>query len=79
MSGQEPVTMAGPAFARAIAAHIDRPVPEAASGQYLVEIYGSGAVTVWYPEGGLVRLDHDGATAKNIRGLILALHAGAIG
>jgi hypothetical protein len=73
----EPVTVAGPAFARAIAEHIDRPVPAAAVGFYTVHIDGSGAVT-WYPAGNATRLDGDGATAKNIRGLLLALHAGAI-
>jgi hypothetical protein len=78
VSGQEPVTVAGPAFARAIAEHIDRPVPELADGPYTVDIFSSGAVTVWYPEGGLVRLDRDSDTAKNIRGPLLALRAGAI-
>ena len=79
MSGQEPVTVAGRAFARAINEHIDRPVPEAACGQYIVEINVLGTVTVWYPEGAQwQRLDGDSATAKNIRGMLLALHAGAI-
>lgn len=74
---REPLTVAGPAFARAIAEHIDRPVPEAAVGFYTVHIDGSGAVT-WYPEGVATTLDGDSATAKNIRGMLLALHAGAI-
>jgi hypothetical protein len=74
-----PVTVAGPAFARAIAEHIDRPVPEAACGQYIAAVHRTGVVTVWYPEGGdPVRLDGDSASAKNTRGMLLALHAGAI-
>lgn len=78
MSAEEPATVAGPAFARAVAEHIDRPVPEAASMSFTVDVHGSGAVTVWYPDGDLVWLDGDSASAKNIRGLLLALHAGAI-
>ncbi len=74
-----PVTVAGRAFALAINEHIDRPVPSGGDGQYMVDVYSSGAVTVWYPEGGLVRLDGDSAPARNLRGLLLALRAGAIG
>jgi hypothetical protein len=78
MSDQEPVTVAGPAFARAISEHIDRPVPEAASGRYTVDVDDLGGVIVWYPGADGIRLDGDSATAKNVRGLLLALHAGAI-
>jgi hypothetical protein len=78
MSEQEPLTQAGPAFARAIAEHIDRPVPDAAVGRYVVDVYESGGLLVWYPESDGVRLDCDSDTAKNIRGLLLALRAGAI-
>lgn len=77
-----PERVAGPAFALAISQHIDRPVPEAGTGPYQVDVHLSGAVTVWFTEGGLtrglVRLEHDSATAKNLRGLLLALKAGAI-
>lgn len=78
MSGQEPVTVAGREYARAINEHIDRPVPEDACGPYIVGVFIGGAVNVSYPDGGVVRLEGDSASAKNLRGLLLALHAGAI-
>jgi hypothetical protein len=72
------VTVAGPAFARAIAEHIDRPVPETAVGRYIVEVNDIGEVGVWFPESGFMWLDGATDSAKNLRGLLLALGAGAI-
>jgi len=79
MSDLEPVTVAGREYARAINEHIDRPVPQGADGPYNVNVHSSGDVTVWYPDGReFAWLDADSASAKNIRGLLLALRAGAI-
>jgi hypothetical protein len=79
MSAQEPVTVAGRAFALAINEHIDRPVPHGADGLYEVTVHSSGDVTVWYPDGReFAWLDADSASAKNLRGMLLALRAGAI-
>jgi hypothetical protein len=78
MTDQEPVTVAGPAFARVISEHIDRPVPEAACGRYIVEVNELGELGVWCPGAGFIWLDGAGDSAKNIRGLLLALRAGAI-
>jgi hypothetical protein len=75
---QEPVTVAGRAFALAIAEHIDRPVPEAGCGRYIVEVNELGEVGVWCPGAGFIWLEGDTASAKNIRGMLLALRAGAI-
>jgi hypothetical protein len=78
MSGQEPVTVAGREYARAINEHIDRPVPEAACGRYTVDVDELGGLIVWFPGDYGLRLDGDSASAKNVRGLLLALRAGAI-
>ena len=71
---QEPVTIAG----KAISDAIDRPVPPDAGGDYVVRVTPDGAVTVWYPDSGHIRLSGDSASAKNVRGLLLALRAGSI-